>query len=240
MIKVIVFDLDGTLVNTEFLKGKSYAETINSLTKNTISVESVIQVYEKYVGSSRKTVLNNLMHDYKDVLQESNSELSLSSIKKKLLDERLKVYDKLINNPQVIKSNIFTDVLALLNKVSHIGYPLALATMSEKDHTYSLLKAMNIDDKFKLILTAGDVSNGKPNPEIYLKISSFFNVKGEDCLVIEDSVNGIKSALVAGMKVIAVPSDITRNSVIASNLLSKEFIVDKHKDLIKKAEQMLL
>ena len=224
MIKVIVFDLDGTLLNTEFLKGKSYAEAINRLTNNAIAIETVIKVYDKYVGSSRKSVLNNLMHDFKNELQESNNDLSLAAIKKKLLNERLKVYDKLLSNPQVITSIAFTEVLALLIKVSKMGYPIALATMSEKDHTFTILKALNIDDKFNLILTAGDVRNGKPDPEIYLKISSFFKVKGAECLVIEDSENGIKAAMGAGMNVIEIPRNLTGKPVNTAHVLSTEFL----------------
>ena len=70
------------------------------------------------------------------------------------------------------------------------------------------------------------MSNGKPHPEIYLKSKDTLNVKPEECLVIEDSVNGIKAGLNAEMNVFAVTNDITRDAVHAAKLLSDDFIVD--------------
>ena len=104
-------------------------------------------------------------------------------------------------------------------------YIIALATMSHRKEAESVLEVMGIRPKLNLMLTRDMVSNGKPNPEIYLVVKDSLKIQPQERLVIEDAVNGIKAGLNAGMHVFAVTNDITRASVHNSGLLSNEFIV---------------
>ena len=72
---------------------------------------------------------------------------------------------------------------------------------------------------------------GKPDPEIYTLVARELGVSADECLVIEDSATGIKAALAAGMRCIAVTTKFTRTAVHASGLLDDPWIVDTPSDL---------
>lgn len=116
--------------------------------------------------------------------------------------------------------------MGLFNRLYSDGYKLALATMSHNTEAYKVLEVMNIREKFDFILTRDDVEHGKPNPEIYLKAIELLAVPKEECLIIEDSVNGIKAAIDAGIPVFAVTNSITHKSVNEAQLLSQDYVIN--------------
>jgi len=91
-------------------------------------------------------------------------------------------------------------------------YPLAVASGARKHELETLLEAAGIRRYFETVISSDDVENGKPHPESYLKALSELNASGkrhhpikpEECVVIEDSKEGIASAHSAGMKCVAV------------------------------------
>ena len=83
MIKAIIFDLDGTLVQTEILKAESYAQAIQNLTNGTVSQEMVLESFGKYVGLPRAGVISGLYEEFKNVLSEHLVGLDAESVKKK-------------------------------------------------------------------------------------------------------------------------------------------------------------
>ena len=85
---------------------------------------------------------------------------------------------------------------------------------------------MDIYDKFNLVLTRDDVEHGKPEPDIYIKAIRLLGLESDECMVIEDSVNGILAAQNAKMTVFAVTNSITRKAVHDCGLLPTDFIVD--------------
>lgn len=85
---------------------------------------------------------------------------------------------------------------------------------------------MGIMDQFECILTKNDVELGKPHPEIYQLAAQKLSLPSNQCLVLEDSVNGIKAAQSAGMPVFALTNAVTRNSVHEAQLLQREYILD--------------
>ena len=88
---------------------------------------------------------------------------------------------------------------------------MVLATLSTKDEidiyndkSKKLYKEFKIYDIFNLVLTNEDVKEKKPNPEIYLEVIKRLNVSKEDCLIIEDSIQGIQAANAAGIEVVNI------------------------------------
>ncbi len=226
MIKVVIFDLDGTLIQTEILKAQSYAQSIHSLTKKTVSENKVMDGFKKYIGLSRTEVVEGLVEEFQPELEQVFPNDDDESIRQMVLARRFEIYEAMINDPALM-SNFFCPYnQSLLNAVHTDHYQTALATMSNETEVEKVLKIMNIKDQFNTIFTRDKVNKGKPDPEIYLAIKDYFQVKPEECLVIEDSVNGIKAGLNAGMFVFAVTNSITRESVHAANLLPPKFIVD--------------
>jgi HAD superfamily hydrolase (TIGR01509 family) len=100
-------------------------------------------------------------------------------------------------------------VVALLDYLAAGAIPHAIATSSSRgfvDHVFGPHKLL---DRFRCILTAEDVTQGKPNPEIYLKAARRLEQEPAGVLVLEDSVSGVKAGLAAGAKVIAIPHEFS-------------------------------
>ncbi|UII80298.1 HAD family phosphatase [Flagellimonas sp. CMM7] len=231
MIKAVIFDLDGTLVQTEVLKARSYAEAINILTNDAVAVQTVLDSFSKYVGLSRTEVVNGLTKEFGAQLQSDFNDNKPEVMKDRVLSKRLSLYHDMIENAKLLSQHFCPYNLGLLHKLHGDEFTLVLATMSNLREADKILKVMGIKDKFKFILTKDNVNVGKPNPEIYIKARDLLQIESNECLVIEDSVNGIKAALNAEMNVFSVTNDITRMSVHASDLLPQRKVIDNLEEL---------
>jgi HAD superfamily hydrolase (TIGR01509 family) len=101
-------------------------------------------------------------------------------------------------------------VSRLLPQLRDAGYPLAIATASDRNWTSRWLTHFNLQAYFQAIATRDDVAHSKPAPDVYLMAARRLNVPPERCLVFEDTVVGTQAAKAAGMTVVAVPSQITK------------------------------
>ncbi|MDF1570582.1 MAG: HAD family phosphatase [Bacteroidales bacterium] len=232
MIKAVIFDLDGTLIQTEVLKARSYARAIHQLTAGAVLEEKVLTGFNRYVGLSRMEVVEGLFHEFLPELAKVYPEnRKVEDIQQSMLTRRLEIYQEMIADADLLSGFFCPFNIGLLHGVHADRYTTALATMSHRAEAERMLDAMQIKDKLSVVVTKDNVSRGKPDPEIYLKISEMLELSPEECLVIEDSVNGIKAGINAGMTVFAVTNDITRDSVHKSALLDARFIIDELSEL---------
>ena len=226
MIKALVFDLDGTLIQTEVLKARSYAQAIQRLTSGGIAEEVVIHFFNGLVGLPREQVVRGLVQEYQTELQQSSNALTPEELETLLITERLGIYHKILSDEKLLSQHFCPYTLALLKKAIQRGFQTVLATMSHRELALKVLKAMGVEAEFDLILTRDDVVHGKPDPEIYLRVSDLLKLRPKECVVIEDSVNGIKAALAAKMPVFALTNSVTKNSVHQSALLDSAYVID--------------
>jgi beta-phosphoglucomutase-like phosphatase (HAD superfamily) len=231
MIKAIIFDLDGTLIQTEILKAKSYAQAINILTNDRVSVQRVLDGFKNYVGLSRPEVVAGLAEEFKRELHKNMKDNDPKTIQEKVLSKRLSIYHNMVNDSKLLSNYFCPFNLGLLHAVHKDNFKIVLATMSHLPEAKKVLDAIGIAEIFDHVLTREDVNNGKPDPEIYLKAKELLKIKASECLVIEDSVNGIKAALNAQMHVFVVTNSITSFSVHHSNLLTEKSLIDNPKEL---------
>lgn len=225
-IKAVLFDLDGTLIQTEVLKADSYAMAITELTKGTVEKKQVLEIFNQFVGLSRMDVVQGLStHFYKE-LSTHLSGNTMEAIGKRLIERRLALYREVLENTALLSRHFCQYTLGLFHRLYRENYTLVLATMSHLPEAKKVTEAIGIYDKFNLVLTRDDVENGKPAPDIYNKAKEVLGLSPEQCLVIEDSPNGIMAAQNAGMPVFAVTNSITRESVHNCNLLDPYFIID--------------
>ena len=91
------------------------------------------------------------------------------------------------------------------------GYPLAIATASDRAWADRWLTHFGLGSYFQAIATGDNIVNNKPAPDIYLFAAAQLGVQPKACLVFEDSQAGTRSAKAAGMTVVAVPSPITQS-----------------------------
>lgn len=241
MIKAVIFDLDGTLVQTEILKAKSYAEAAIQLSENRLSESEIIAAFKNVVGLSRREVAMHLMNEFglQNAAQNKMQDFGVTTPWQAFVQLRLKVYQTFLNEPAILKAYRCPYNLNVLKTVRKKGLKTGLATMSHCQQTSIVLDILELKNMFNFIATRDDVDAGKPDPEIYLLVASQLQIKPEVCLVIEDSVNGIKAALSAGMNCLAVTSAFTRESVHKSKVLDGKWIVDNPKNLLKIANQRI-
>ncbi len=114
-----------------------------------------------------------------------------------------------IANIQPIES-VLAHVLA-----KHGQIPLAIVSGSPRDSVERTLDALQLRDRFEVIVAAEDYAKGKPDPEPFLKAATLLGVSPESCLVFEDADAGIESAKAAGMKWVRVPQALPDATSVA-------------------------
>src|SRR5690606_10439263 len=98
-------------------------------------------------------------------------------------------------------------VRELLAELGELGVPCALVTMSYARFVEPMLAALRADT-FAAVVTGDTVTHGKPHPEPYLKAARLLGVRAEECLAVEDSNTGARSAEAAGCRVLCVPNHV--------------------------------
>jgi HAD superfamily hydrolase (TIGR01509 family) len=219
VIRAIVFDLDGTLVQTEALKAISYARAAKQI-KPDLNENDVVADYDDMIGRSRNEVAEALVE-----------RLGLNVTWEQLIDIRIKIYDAMLTDAALVKKQEYPYATALLRKVKGMGYPTALCTMSHATEATVVLETLDLGRYLDVVVTRDQVSKPKPDPEIYRLAATKLNVQPAECLVIEDSEPGVCSAIAAGMPCVVVPSELTRDRVLSHPPLNGEVVVNNPADL---------
>jgi HAD superfamily hydrolase (TIGR01509 family) len=188
MIKAVIFDMDGVIVDSEPINYEVIRITFEKAGVKISKKEFIEEWVVKGTGS-REAIKR---HDIKMSLED------LQKIKKKIYLDVLKRKVKL-------KPDAKRTIINL-----HKKYKLALASQGHRYNVDIIVKKFKLSKFFQAIIGKQDVNKGKPNPEIFLKASKELKVKPEECLVIEDTEKGIIAAKRAGMVCIAVPDTWTK------------------------------
>ena len=241
MIRAMIFDLDGTLVQTERLKALSYARAAVELCPHTLSEAEVVEAFKDVVGLPRREVAQALVErfDLEEKSRARMAEFGVSAPWQAFVQVRLQIYEAMLADPEVLRSNQWPHNVALLNEARRTGCWTALATMSRCEQARRVLEVLDLAEAFDFVATRDDVEHGKPDPEIYQLVARELGVPPAECLVIEDSPSGVKAALVAGMWCIAVTTPFTRRRIHAEQLLDERWIVDDPAMLTSVVQQMV-
>jgi len=187
MVKAVIFDWDGTLADTKRAVVRAFQKVL---------VDAGCAVTDRFIerrmGIGTKKTLE-------EALKECNAEFD---------DEMLEnlVREKIIIQTSLSKIvSLFEGAGELLEELQG-RTKIALATMSGRKVVDKLLPEKRIEEYFDVVVTADEVSKPKPDPEVFLVSAAKLGVDPEDCVVIEDSVFGVRAAKAAKMKCIAVPS----------------------------------
>lgn len=186
MIKAVLFDLDGLLVDTEVVSLKIYQEIVSEY-----GFQFSKEEYAKhYSGKTEVENIHRLIDTY-----------HLSLTHQECLDKVLDMEQKLITQGVELKAGV-KPLLQFLNK-NH--FKIALATSSTRERAISILKRHNILHYFDAFVFSEDVNSSKPNPEVFLITCEKLHVAPEEAIVLEDSENGIMAAYNAHIPVICIP-----------------------------------
>ncbi len=229
-IRAMIFDLDGTLVQTEKLKAISYARAVQDLCSDKVSDAQVIEAYKNVVGLPRKQVAQSLVEQFALEAQARAcmSDFGVKTPWQAFIQVRLQHYEGMLADPDIILDNQWPFNLQVLEQARVEACKTGLATMSRCPQATRVLEVLDLVDAFDFIATRDDVKRGKPDPEIYLLAAQALDVVPSRCLVLEDSPSGVRAALAAGMHCIAVTTPFTKESIPALNLLEDEWIVQQH------------
>jgi beta-phosphoglucomutase len=227
MIRAAIFDLDGTLVETEELKALSYARAAVEL-RPELNEEEVIEAFKDVVGLSRHEVAMALLERFglEAAARARMAEFGVSEPWLAYVGVRNRIYEAMLDDPHLLVKQRWLHNIELLHELRRLGCRIALATMSNRNQVDRVLKALDLADAFDFIASRDDVEQGKSDPEIYHLVAETLGVLPTECLVIEDSPAGVKAALAAGMTVVAVSTPLTRQRLHESKLLPPELIVD--------------
>ncbi|RME81694.1 MAG: HAD family phosphatase [Caldilineae bacterium] len=241
MIRAMLFDLDGTLVQTERLKAISYARAAHELCPETVAEAAVMDAYREVVGLSRQEVATALLERFglESRAAALMQEFGVQEPWQAFVQVRLRIYEHMLADPDLIRSNCWPHSVALLHLARRRGCRTALATMSRCRQAGRILDLLGLRQEFDFVATRDDVEHAKPDPEIYLLLSRTLQIPPHECLVIEDSPAGVQAAIAADMHVIAVATPFTRERLHTSCLLPESHIVDDAVELLPAVEALI-
>ena len=182
-----LFDLDGTLVDTEAIWTRAIVDFVASRGGKT--------TYEEILP----TVIGRNWFDINRSIHDRFPEIGESSPMRDAVELRA-FYDAYATNPSSMR---IEGSIAFFRRVSAIA-PCAIVSGSPHDDVVAAAKLCGIDDCLALVLGAGDYAAGKPSPSGYLRAAELLKVAPADCVVVEDSTVGVQAGVAAGMKVLAL------------------------------------
>ena len=195
MIKLIIFDLDGVLVEAKEI----HFETLNTAIEEVAGPEYIISLNEHY------STYDGLKTNQKLELLTKNKGLSI--------DHYQSIWDKKQQYTIDQISNLKQDerLVDIFKRLRAAGYKLACASNSIRRSVLVMLSKIGIIEYMDLILSNEDVKNSKPHPEMYWKSMSMIGVLPEETLIVEDSPHGLLAASRSRANVLRVnnPTDLT-------------------------------
>lgn len=198
MIKAVIFDLDGLLVDSEpvwFKVRKSFMQQFN--------LEWTVEDHIKQMGVSTESWANYTYDKIGGKLE-----------RERIIDE---ILNRMISNYENGEVNILTGANTALKYCSE-NYITGLASGSPLRLINAAIKGAGWSQYFSKVISSDEVDNGKPAPDTYLEIFNRLDILPEETVVVEDSGGGIMAGLNSGAKVIAVPNPELLPSV---DILSK-------------------
>ena len=179
---------------------------------NDIGFDISFQDWQELIGNKQKIIWTRLK-DKHGLSQEVDD----------LVNEHRRRY--MIEIQTLTKEEPIEGVDRLIKDLYIKGIKVALASSSPRNHIEAILKKFNLTDYFHAVVCGEDVKDGKPSPDIFLYTAKIINTLPEECIVIEDSYNGVIAAKAANMKCIGFRNlnsgnqDLSKSNRIVSSLL---------------------
>ena len=205
-IEAVIFDLDGTLVDSMWMWKQIYLEYLD---RYGMSLPEGLQ--RDIEGMS----FTETAHYFKERFHIPET---IEKIKE---DWNHMAFDKYMNEVPLKPG-----VSAFLSRCRQLGMKFGIATSNSRELVENIAVVHNLKDYFSCIMTACDAKKGKPAPDIYLMVAEKLGVSPKNCLVFEDIIPGIQAGKSAGMKVCAVRDAYSDDQMAAKKQLADYYIED--------------
>jgi len=218
MLKAVIFDMDGVIVNSEPLHHKAYFKMFEEF-----NLDVSNSLYESFTGKSTLAICKELCEIFDLNIKPENLVLSKRKHFKKIFDKDIAF--QMINGALDLIQNYFNNNLTLV-----------LASSASMTNINRIFKKFDLDKYFKAKISGADLKESKPNPEIFIRAANHSGFNKNECLVIEDSTNGVIAAKSAGIYCVGFNSTNSKNqnydladlvisdlNKISFNYISKKF-----------------
>jgi HAD superfamily hydrolase (TIGR01509 family) len=182
----VIFDMDGLILDTERLAFKAFQTTSSQFRLGDLS-----ELFKQCIGTNDELGKAILKDGLAGIADDKAFGLAWMREYKRITTEQ----------PIPLKHG----VEQLLPYIESIDIPMAVATSTQTQRATEKLGDAGLLDYFKIVIGGDQVEQGKPDPEIYLKAASALSSAPSRCLALEDSANGVKAAVAAGMTVVQIP-----------------------------------
>lgn len=191
MLKAMIMDFDGLIVDTEVVYYQIFSDWFRQKKQYALTMEDFLTC----VGSHPEDLFQKLEAKYGFHVDRVAFQ---REIQERFLEESelLPVKD---------------GVLEFIQAAKRAGLYLALATSAPLPKPLHHLKRLGLLEYFDLLVTADDVKRVKPFPDLFLKAVEKLGINKDEALIVEDSLNGLRSGLNAQMRVLVIPNDVTKH-----------------------------
>jgi HAD superfamily hydrolase (TIGR01509 family) len=191
--KALIFDLDGLIMETEAAYCRIWQRKFRKA-----GLDFDLKSFQKLVGAHH--VAGGYRPDEVLAAHLNNGVTAVELRKAVSIEARREIFH----------TEALPGVMRVLEDAEARGLHLAVGSSSEEYWVHGHLKRLGIFERFGSIVSSSDVKDAKPAPDIFLKVLEDLGVEAENALVLEDSNNGVVAAHRAGIRVVAVPNEVTR------------------------------
>jgi HAD superfamily hydrolase (TIGR01509 family) len=189
MLKCVLFDFDGVVVQSELLHKKTFMEILSPFGVQDISLE---RWYKEFAGTGSKHIFDTLV-------KENHLNADVNS----LVERRKVVYEACVRAGELKPT---PGVEAFLKSIRSCGVKTGIVSGSHRTNISAALEILSLSDFFEVVISGDDYEKRKPDPKPFLEASWKLGIAPSECVAIEDSVSGCIAARDAGMKLIVVES----------------------------------
>jgi beta-phosphoglucomutase len=199
MKKYVIWDMDGVLVDTGPFHLRAWLRFWGEIGR-----PFTIADFRRTFGRRNDTIIPEFLGQ------------ALTADEVQVLSRRKEEYFR-----EEIAGNVgaLPGALELLAYLGSAGYVQALASSAPRENIEFVLRALSVRDRFKAVVAAEDVHEGKPDPEIFLLAAQLIAAMPRQCVVLEDSIAGVQAAKAAGMACIATLTTSHRDELVGADLI---------------------
>lgn len=205
-IKAMVFDMDGTVIDSNKLDYKAWQEVFKKH-----DVDLGYKEYTTLLGATSEEIIKKYIDLNDDEIDN-------------FIEKRESLFKKFVKEEGLYAMEQIED---LLKQIKNSGIKMALATGAQREKLNYMMEIVDLRNYFDEIVTADDVEKGKPHPETFLKAAEKFNVSPDEVIVWEDAQKGVEAAKNGNFRCVA----ITTTNGSKEGLEKADVTIDTYKNI---------